>query len=146
MNLVWRDRGGVSIAYSRREPRTLEIEQLAPGIHVLGNDRLGTDGFLRCDRLCGSIQRAVAGGATWPAFATSLAVALGDHTRASLEATPPSHLPPELARELTATCIHSEHYGTRSSTILAVTRDRVILSACRQTALRHACGLPEPLA
>ncbi|HEY5945158.1 MAG TPA: hypothetical protein VIV40_06690, partial [Kofleriaceae bacterium] len=41
------------------------------------------------------------------------------------EDTPPSHLPPELARELTATCIHSEYYGTRSSTLLAIARDGV---------------------
>ena len=43
----------------------------------------------------------------------SLAIALGDHTRVALDDMPPSHLPLELARELTATCIHSALYGTR---------------------------------
>jgi hypothetical protein len=54
-----------------------------------------------------------------------ITTALRDHTRLALEATPPSHLPPELARELTATCIHSEYYGTRSSTLIAIERGHV---------------------
>jgi hypothetical protein len=40
-----------------------------------------------------------------------------------------------IARELTATCIHSEHYGTRSSTLAAIERGRV-------HAYLHADGPP----
>jgi uncharacterized protein with NRDE domain len=126
MNLVWRGAHGIMIAYARQAERTLAIEQLPPGIHVLCNDRLGADGFPRGDRLRAAIQSALARGITWPALAPHLATALGDHEHATLAATPPSHLPPELARELTATCIHTELYGTRSATIVAATRDRVL--------------------
>jgi uncharacterized protein with NRDE domain len=112
MNLVWGDARGVSIAYARREGG-LEIEALRPGIHVLCNDRLGEAGFPRGVRLHDAIAAAAA---RWPDLLPALRVALADHTRVD---PPPSHLPPELARELTATCIHSPAYGTRSSTILA---------------------------
>jgi uncharacterized protein with NRDE domain len=133
MNLVWRDRSGVAIAYARREAGTLEIERLGRGIHVLCNDRLGAAGFPRGERLRAAIEGAT--DLAWHELAKHIEVALCDHTKVALADTPPSHLPPELARELTATCIHSEHYGTRSSTILAIDRDRVI-------DYRHADGPP----
>lgn len=122
MNLVWRGAGEsrVSIAYTRRETGTREIERLGRGIHVLCNDRLGAPGFPRCGRLVAAIEHALAQDATWPAIAKPLQAALADHTRVSLADTPPSHLPTELARELTANCIHSAQYGTRSATILAL--------------------------
>lgn len=133
MNLVWGDARGVSIAYTRREDRSLEIERLPPGLHVLCNDRLGAPGFPRGSRLAGALDAAVPQG--WPAITPAIARALGDHTRADDLEVPPSHLPPALARELTATCIHSPAYGTRSSTILAAERGRLI-------AYLHADGPP----
>lgn len=122
MNLVWRAAGEsrVSIAYTRREQGTIEIEELGRGIHVLCNDRLGAPGFPRCGRLITAIEHALARDASWPAIRAPLVAALADHTRTSIEDTPPSHLPVELARELTANCIHSDAYGTRSATILAL--------------------------
>ena len=139
MNLVWGDARAVSIAYSRREG-TLEIERLPRGIHVLCNDRLGADGFPRGARLRDAIARAEpvrtersrSVGLAWPAIVPVLQTALADHTRVD---PPPSHLPPELARELTATCIHSPGYGTRSSTIFAADRGATI-------AYLHADGTP----
>ena len=129
MNLAWGDARGAAIAYVRRESRAIEIERLAPGIHVLTNDRLRAPGYPRGDRL----ETALAASPLrWPDLATMLATLLADHT---LTEPPPSHLPPEIARQLTATCIHSEHYGTRSSTILAADRDRLI-------GYRHADGAP----
>jgi uncharacterized protein with NRDE domain len=128
MNLVWGDARAVSIAYSRREG-TLERERLPRGIHVLCNDRLGADGFPRGARLHDAIARAEL---AWPAIVPALETALADHTRVD---PPPSHLPPELARELTATCIHSPGYGTRSSTIFAAQRGATI-------AYLHADGRP----
>jgi uncharacterized protein with NRDE domain len=135
MNLAWRSARGVSIAYTRREDRELMIEHLSPGIHVLCNDRLGAAGFPRGERLHEAITRAVRDRLAWPQLAGVLATALADHTRESLADTPQSHLPPELARELTATCIHSAEYGTRSATIVALARDRVL-------DFRHADGPP----
>jgi uncharacterized protein with NRDE domain len=112
MNLVWGDARGVSIAYGRREG-SLEIERLSRGIHVLCNDRLGAAGFPRGERLHDALARAPL---TRSDLVPALEQALADHTRVD---PPPSHLPAELARELTATCIHTPAYGTRSSTIFA---------------------------
>ncbi|MBA3453242.1 MAG: NRDE family protein [Deltaproteobacteria bacterium] len=123
MNLVWGDGQHASIAYARQDGR-LDIQALGPGIHVLCNDRLGAEGFPRGARLHAGLA-AIAG----QSFAQSQPVierALGDHTRVAVAEVPPSHLPPELSRELTATCIHSELYGTRSSTIFAAARGRVL--------------------
>jgi uncharacterized protein with NRDE domain len=112
MNLVWGDADGVSVAYARREG-VLEIEPLARGIHVLCNDRLGSRGFPRGARLHQAIANAPL---SWPELLPALQTALADHTR---EDPPPSRLPTKVARELTATCIHTALYGTRSSTIIA---------------------------
>jgi len=128
MNLVWGDAHGVAIAYARREG-SLEVERLARGIHVLCNDRLGADGFPRGARLHDAIANAPL---TWPAVVPALQQALADHTRVS---PPPSHLPDELARELTATCIHTPAYGTRSATIFAARPDQTV-------AYLHADGPP----
>lgn len=129
MNLVWGDADAVSIAYARRDGApggpggpggSVEIERLPRGIHVLCNDRLDAGGFPRGLRLHDAIAAAPL---AWPAIVPALQAALADHTRAE---PPPSHLPPELARELTAVCIHTPGYGTRSSTIFAAARGAVI--------------------
>lgn len=133
MNLVWGDATGAKVAYTRREEGTVDIHPLGRGIHVLCNDRLGADGFPRCERLAAAL--AALAGRPLAQVLAALPPLLGDHTRLALEETPPSYLPPPLARELTATCIHSEHYGTRSSTILALAPGRVL-------AYRHADGPP----
>jgi uncharacterized protein with NRDE domain len=124
MNLAWGDASGVSVAYARQDTGDLTIERLPRGIHVLCNDRLGAPDFPRGARLGRAIAEAVGEG--WPEIADRLRIALADHTRVPLAEVPPSHLPPELARELTATCIHSESYGTRSATLLALAPGRVI--------------------
>jgi hypothetical protein len=73
--------------------------------------------FPRCSRLASRIPQR------WDPAA--LAHVLGDHTKVD---PPPDgeeasrHLPRELARELTATCIHTDVYGTRSSTLVAIDR------------------------
>ena len=127
MNLVWSSRGGVAIAYSRREERTLEIERLSRGVHVLCNDRLGAAGFPRAERLTRGIEEVLDAGTGWPALAAPLAALLGDHHRVA----PPAvgvmaDLPPDIGRELTAACIHAPSYGTRSSSIVALAPGRVI--------------------
>ena len=123
MNLVYGDASGVTIAYLRRDTGTRELVRLAPGVHVLCNDRLGAPGFPRGERLHGLIDRALAETREWSALWPRLATALGDHEHGT---APPSSLPPALARELTAICIHSEHYGTRSASLIALAPGRVI--------------------
>jgi uncharacterized protein with NRDE domain len=140
MNLIWGDARGVAIAYARREG-SLEIEQLSRGIHVLCNDRLGADGFPRGVRLHDAIARAPL---RWPEVVPALVAALADHTRVAPSPLPPSSPPSppsspplalEIARELTATCIHTPAYGTRSSTIFAAEPGRTL-------AYLHADGPP----
>jgi uncharacterized protein with NRDE domain len=133
MNLVWGDSRGAKVAYTRREDDTVDTLPLGPGIHVLCNDRIGSDGFPRGERLAAALEPCR--DAPLADVIARLPALLGDHTRVALADTPPSHLPPELGRELTATCIHSEHYGTRSATILALAGDRVL-------AYLHADGPP----
>jgi uncharacterized protein with NRDE domain len=135
MNLVWGDADRACVAYTRRETGEKTIEALPPGVHVLCNDRLGATDFPRGDRLHAAIEAALATTSTWHQLVPHLHAALRDHTRVTLEATPQSHLPREIARELTANCIHTEHYGTRSSTLLAIERRRV-------AAYLHADGPP----
>ena len=129
MNLAWGSAAEVTIAYLRRELDAIEVEHLEPGIHILANDRIGADGFPRAERLRDALR---AGPLRWPEVADVLATHLADHTRV---APPPSHLPDEIARELTATCIHAPHYGTRCSTIFAANDDGVV-------GYRHADGPP----
>jgi uncharacterized protein with NRDE domain len=134
MNLVWGDAQRVRIGYLRRDG-SKDIITLARGAHVLCNDRIGAPGFPRGERLAQAIEVAVADGGSLDMLAPRLQRALADHTRVPIEEVPPSHLPAALARELTATCIHSEYYGTRSSTILALDRGSV-------AAYLHADGSP----
>lgn len=134
MNLVWGDAGRVSVGYLRLDG-TKDIRVLTRGVHVLCNDRIGADSFPRGARLSVAIEDALSVGRTWDELAPRIARALGDHTRVPLEDVPPSHLPPDIARELTATCIHSEHYGTRSASLIAVEHGRV-------AAYLHADGAP----
>jgi uncharacterized protein with NRDE domain len=135
MNLIWGDPRGVSIAYVRHEPETINIERLGPGIHVVCNDRLNAPGFPRGDRLREALSAALVDRPTWAALVRRIEAALADHTRIAEDEVPASDLPKELARELTATCIHSAAYGTRSSTIIAADHRGV-------AAYLHADGPP----
>jgi uncharacterized protein with NRDE domain len=114
MNLVWGDADRVSVAYVRHDGATTTI-RLPPGIHVLSNDRLESPDFPRTARFAAAIGPYVR--APWPELVQHLERALADHTVFDVPAPP--HLPGELAGALTATCIHTSVYGTRSSSIVA---------------------------
>lgn len=126
MNLVFGEPGRVFVAYVRREERTIDIAELAPGVHVLCNDRLNTPGFPRGERLQAAIVDALVADTRWPTVAARITTALGDHALA--EGPPPSlsHLPLELEHQLTATCIHTPLYGTRSASLVALAPGRVL--------------------
>ncbi len=133
MNLVWADAGlAPRVAYLRHEGGR-ETHELPRGIHVLCNDVIGAAGFPHAARLAAGIAAVADRG--WPAVVPELARLLGDHERVPIADTPPSHLPLELAHAMTATCIHTEHYGTRSATIAAFGSDRVV-------GYHHADGPP----
>ena len=120
MNLVWGSASAVSIAYARHDGAK-DIVRLPHGIHVLTNDRLGSPGFPRARRFEHAIAPHVR--APWPELASHIADALADHTH--LPAPLPPQLPEEIGRALTATCIHTQLYGTRSSSIVAFEPGRV---------------------
>ena len=137
MNLAWGDASGARVGYFRRETGEHEIVALGDGIHVLCNDKLGSPGFPRGDRLARMIAAIAARSTKLADAIPALERALGDRARNELDDTPASdRLPLELARELTAICIHSDAYGTRSATVAAFERGRVL-------AYDHADGPPD---
>ncbi|HEX4453674.1 MAG TPA: NRDE family protein [Kofleriaceae bacterium] len=137
MNLAWGDATGARVGYFRRETGEREIVKLGSGVHVLCNDKLGSPGFPRGERLARMIEAIVASSMKLAETIPAIEHALGDRARNELDDTPASdRLPRELARELTAICIHSDAYGTRSATVAAFDRGRVL-------AYDHADGPPD---
>jgi mutator protein MutT len=111
MNLAWGGADGAHVAYLRHEG-SKDIVQLGRGIHVLCNDRLGSSAFPRAERFARDIAPSLR--APWPELSAQLQRRLGDHTE--LIADSP----------LSATCIHTPVYGTRSATIAAFSAGRVV--------------------
>lgn len=130
MNLVWGRAGEVRVAHARQPEGRIEVRALAPGVHVLCNGALGAPGFPRGARLAAAIAARLAApgeATTWRRLAPALQAALADHARAedgAAEAAP--HLPPDLARALTATCVHADGYGTRSASLVALAAGEVL--------------------
>ena len=124
-NLVFGDAGGADVAYARRESATLDLVPVPEGIHVLPNDRLDSPEFVKVARLRGALEEAA--GAPWPELESQLQALLADHEHPSAEeiAMPPAGFPRELAAKLQAVCIHTEHYGTRSASLIALDPGRV---------------------
>jgi uncharacterized protein with NRDE domain len=135
MNLAWGDAQRVRVGYLRHDGGK-DLVTLPRGVHVLCNDVLGSDEFPRGDRLRAALDRMLAGGArSWDAIVPHMQRALADHTREPDERVPASHLPLAIARELTANCIHTEVYGTRSASLIGIEPGRV-------AAYLHADGPP----
>lgn len=126
-NLFYGEAGAFHVAYVRPEPATLELEALAPGIHVLANDRLGSKEFPKAGRVL-ALARPLAE-RPWPELSAGLARILADHELpppARVPAPPPgSFLPAAAYRLLQAICIHTPTYGTRSAAIVALAPGRV---------------------
>ena len=121
MNLLWGDAARVSLAYLRHDGEKRTLGALPRGIHVLTNDELASPDFPRAARLEAAIRPHV--GAPWPELVQHLARALADHAMFAASASP--HAPADLAGALTATCIHTSVYGTRSASIVAFERGRI---------------------
>lgn len=124
MNLVWGDADRVRVGYLRHAG-TKDVLMLTPGVHVLCNDVLGSEEFPRGDRLLAALSQQVAKTRAWDALVPDVQRALADHTRVPDPQVPPSHLPLEIAREMTANCIHTPYYGTRSASLIALEHGRV---------------------
>lgn len=125
-NLIYGDADGLQVAYVRRDERPIEILPVADGISVLSNDRLDAEDFPKLDRarsLVEPIQKQ-----PWPQLTASLQKVLADH---SLPKARPMDVPADLPfdhqelHRLQALCVHTDHYGTRSSTVVALQVNRV---------------------
>jgi uncharacterized protein with NRDE domain len=110
------------LAYARTEQSHIAIEDAPEGVHALANDRLGSPEFPRTERaqqLAAPIARL-----PWPGLAPALGAILGDHQLAPLALVPEP--PPDAVftraqlQQLQAICIHTDTYGTRSATIVAL--------------------------
>lgn len=126
-NLIFGDGNRLCAAYGRRGARTVEIETLDAGVHVLCNDRLGSAEFPKADEARERVA-AIAPDA-WARIKPKLVEVLSDDSLPSPSSVPP--LPPgapfdrEIARHLQAICVKTPLYGTVSSTIAAVSAGRV---------------------
>jgi uncharacterized protein with NRDE domain len=101
-NLMLGDARELHVAYARRESERLEIVALAPGIWALPNDRLGSPDFPKADRASELARSLVS--LRWPELVPAAQSMLADHQGESLQAL----------------CVHTPSYGTRSSSLLAV--------------------------
>jgi uncharacterized protein with NRDE domain len=124
-NFVAGDARRLVAAYLRADTGTLEVEELAPGIHVLANDRLGSPDFPRTERLRALIEPHL--GLPWPALAAHLHAALGDHQAAAVPPRPPGRrLDPAIEAALEHVCIHTPSYGTCWATVVVLADGRVV--------------------
>ena len=144
MNLVWGTAERACIAYLRNDGEK-QVIALPPGIHVLTNDKLDSPEFPRAQHIARAIAEAPH---DWPALSHALATILADHTQfespgsagarsnaercgVSNDVARPRVIDPNVPASapdrsaLSATCIHTPIYGTRSSSLVALERGRV---------------------
>lgn len=135
------DASAVTVGYGRMDERRVELEEVGEGIHVLPNDRLDcpTHKVARAIELAAPLAAAE----SCEELALAGAELLGDHHRPPLaelaELETAGGFPAPVARELAALCIHTEHYGTRSSSIVALDTGGI---ACYLHAPRSPCQTP----
>lgn len=124
-NLLLGDGDRLFVAYARPEQRDVEVQELGPGVHVLGNDRLLAPDFPKAARIAleASAHATAHAEDTLPDQVEPLQVLLANHAQPALGGL---HVPEgspftaELVQALEATCIHTPHYGTVSATLLSV--------------------------
>lgn len=116
-NVLFGDARSLTVAYAH-DAAEAAIEALPPGLHVLANDRIGSPRYPKAARAEALVRPWLA--EPLGALSDAGRAALGDHEVPPAEAIAPSPLPFPLARAIQALCIHTERYGTRSSTVVAL--------------------------
>jgi uncharacterized protein with NRDE domain len=130
-NLLLADRSSLWYASNRADRFARELE---PGIYGLSNEFLDTPWpklvrvRTRFAELLASAAAAGEGAALFPALFAMLA----DREPAPPGTLPPSDLPAELARKLSAPFVLDATYGTRCSTLLTVDNDGALTIAERR--------------
>jgi uncharacterized protein with NRDE domain len=117
-NAIFGDADGLSVAYVRHD--RLRVEPVPPGVHVLPNDVLDSADFPKAGRVAARALEVL--DRPWEALVPALREILADHAVPDPVPPPPpeSDYPYELVRRLSAVCIHTEAYGTRSSALVAL--------------------------
>lgn len=119
---------GLFVAYGRESAR-IEVERVPDGIHVLANTELDSHAEPKIMRATTRVADLSRGRAEWRDLLPALATAFADHTLPSIgdaPVPPPgSPAPAEFARQLDAICVHTETYGTRSFSAVALAEGRV---------------------
>ncbi|WP_225412910.1 NRDE family protein [Stigmatella hybrida] len=125
-NLLYGDTQRLRVAYARPTAGRLTFGDVPPGIHVLPNDVLDAPHLPKVARARGLAEASAR--RAGPGLVDGLQHLLADHALPSLEQMPE---PPavtgmnrEQARPYQALCIHTPHYGTRSSAIVALAPGR----------------------
>jgi len=116
-NVLFGDTRSLFVGYAR-DLAAATIEPLTRGLHVLANDRIGSPRYPKAARALSLVEPVLS--EPLDRLEGELARVLGDHAVPPPSALPASTLPPALARAIQALCIHTEHYGTRSSSFVAL--------------------------
>ena len=124
-NLLLSDRDSLWYASNRADQFARE---LPPGIYGLSNEFLDTPWpkLVRVRQRFATLLES-AQSADRRVLAGELFAALADREPAPEESLPPSSLPPELARKLSAPFVLDPTYGTRCSTVLTISYDDELL-------------------
>jgi uncharacterized protein with NRDE domain len=124
-NLLLSDRDSLWYASNRADQFARE---LPPGIYGLSNEFLDTPWpkLVRVRRRFAALLES-AQSADRRALTDELFAALADREPAPEGSLPPSSLPPDLARKLSAPFVLDPTYGTRCSTVLTISHDDELL-------------------
>ena len=115
-NLLAGDADGVRYLSNRAEPPG---RPLGPGVHALGNERLGAP-TPKLERTRARLETLVRDGEVGAAALFEL---LGDREPGEPDGTAAPGVPPDLLRALSAPFVLDARYGTRCSTVLLLGHD-----------------------
>ncbi len=122
-NLMWGDARTLRVGYGRADRRDIEIEDVPQGVHVLPNDSLDSPDFVKVARAKELIAPYLH--APRAELVAGLQALLADRQLPPLGLIDEPGLPPELVRQLSALCVRTPNYGTRSSTVVLLQPGRV---------------------
>lgn len=120
-NLLFGDATALFTATVWPDAGAAQVAPVSPGVHVLPTSKLDAPDQPKVRRLHARLAEPLP--EDWPGVRAHLHAALGDHTLPPAEAVAAgagAMFDTETLRQLDAVCVHLPHYGTRSSTLLAL--------------------------
>lgn len=126
-NLMWGDTSALWVAYGRSGERALTLAEVPEGVHVLPNDQLDSPSFATVARAKQLIEPIAQ--AALPTLRAGLQAVLADRVLPPPQDIPEppsaSRFDSPFLRELSALCVRTPAYGTRSSTVVLLEPGRV---------------------